>query len=412
MEMDFTYSNEKFLVKFQKNDYWLYFLESRKYELKDYFFKIHISATVYNYKEIFKVVLPILFEKKVQFKIINGEKHLEKINTGEYGYSQIGKIITIYPENETELMYLLEELYRKTKGYSSIEIPSDFRYKNSEVVYYRYGEFIDSGGKDKRVKTIPSDIYNPILDYSIKRYRRIPEEYHLIKILSARGKSKVYMAIDKTDFSVVIIKEGIAKGEINSLGYDGFDNVYYEKEIFNELKEFNFFPRVKTYFYSSNNFCIVEEFIKGDTLSEIMLEKKYDLDIPWILLEILYNTEKLHKKNIVIYDLSPNNIIVYKNRIYFIDFEYYLLDANDKRFDRTFGTKGFFKQELDLINRDLYAVLSIIYYFLNPQEYTDLKDITTDKNMEVILGCSENEFFEKEYTEKIKIIKEIIVDSL
>lgn len=140
--------------------------------------------------------------------------------------------------------------------------------------------------------------------------------------------------------------------------------------------------------------------------------KKYDLDIPRILLEILYNTEKLHKKNIVIYDLSPNNIIVYKNRIYFIDFEYYLLDANDKRFDRTFGTKGFFKQELDLINRDLYAVLSIIYYFLNPQEYTDLKDITTDKNMEVILGCSENEFFEKEYTEKIKIIKEIIVDSL
>ena len=294
MEMDFTYSNEKFLVKFQKNDYWLYFLESRKYELKDYFFKIHISATVYNYKEIFKVVLPILFEKKVQFKIINGEKHLEKINTGEYGYSQIGKIITIYPENETELMYLLEELYRKTKGYSSIEIPSDFRYKNSEVVYYRYGEFIDSGGKDKRVKTIPSDIYNPILDYSIKRYRGIPEEYHLIKILSARGKSKVYMAIDKTDFSVVIIKEGIDKGEINSLGYDGFDNVYYEKEIFNELKEFNFFPRVKTYFYSSNNFCIVEEFIKGDTLSEIMLEKKYDLDIPRILLEILYNRSEEH----------------------------------------------------------------------------------------------------------------------
>lgn len=412
MEMDFTYENSMFLKKFKKDDYWLYVLDSRNYKLKDYFFKIHVSATIYNYKEIFKVVFPVLLQHRVQFKVINGEKHLEKINTGEYGYSQIGKIITIYPENETELVLLLEELYRKTKGHSSVEIPSDFRYKNSEVIYYRYGEFIDSGGKDKRIKIIPEDIDNPISDYSIKRFKEFPENYHLIKVLSARGKSKVYLAIDKTDSSMVIIKEGIDKGEINSLGYDGFDNVYYEKEVFNELKKFEFFPRVKTYFYKNNNFCIVEEYIYGKTLTEIMLKKIMDNDFSEILLRILENVKKLHENEIVVYDLSPNNVIVDKNKVYFIDFEYFLLDKNDNRFDRTFGTKGFFKHNLDLINRDLYAVISIIYYLLKPQEYVDLKNIDKNKDIEFMLGCTEEEFFKKQYNEKIKQIKQIILQWL
>ena len=74
MEMDFTYENSMFLKKFKKDDYWLYVLDSRNYKLKDYFFKIHVSATIYNYKEIFKVVFPVLLQHRVQFKVINGEK--------------------------------------------------------------------------------------------------------------------------------------------------------------------------------------------------------------------------------------------------------------------------------------------------------------------------------------------------
>lgn len=82
-------------------------------------------------------------------------KELTLQNAGIYGYSQVGKFITIYPNSDDELNRLLVELEMLFKGVKGIPIPSDFKFQLSDVVYYRYGEFIkDPSYRDMRNKTI------------------------------------------------------------------------------------------------------------------------------------------------------------------------------------------------------------------------------------------------------------------
>ena len=145
---------------------WAYPAYMLKCELPAKGFKIHISAVYSNVVYILNNVLPYLNENKVPYKVLASIKDLMKMNSGEYGYSQIGKVITIYPRREEEFCLLLENLDNRTKGFCSVHIPSDYRYKGSTVVYYRYGEFIEKENyKDCRLKGISTDLVVPTSDY-------------------------------------------------------------------------------------------------------------------------------------------------------------------------------------------------------------------------------------------------------
>jgi len=52
-----------------------------------------------------------------------------------------GKLITIYPSDESRFIELIDEVYRATQGFQGPYILSDRRYKDSRSVYYRYGGF-------------------------------------------------------------------------------------------------------------------------------------------------------------------------------------------------------------------------------------------------------------------------------
>src|ERR1043166_745125 len=90
--------------------------------------KIHVSGTPLNASQILRNILPILVGEIV-FKIPRSLDELMKINSGIcYGYSQIGKFITVYPKDESEFTKLAARLDEATKIFESPDVPFDFHY--------------------------------------------------------------------------------------------------------------------------------------------------------------------------------------------------------------------------------------------------------------------------------------------
>ena len=102
--------------------------------------KIHISGTYDNHFKILKKVFNYCVEKKLNFKFVINLGSYICINGRESSRSQHGKSIVIYPRQE-RIKETLEDLYKLLKGYEGPYILSDRPYKDSKVIYYRYGEF-------------------------------------------------------------------------------------------------------------------------------------------------------------------------------------------------------------------------------------------------------------------------------
>src|SRR3954462_13598367 len=66
-------------------------------------FKLHVSATILNSHQIFDITISYLLENFLAFKVIGNNSLLGKLNDNYFGYSQVGKFITIYPLNDDSL---------------------------------------------------------------------------------------------------------------------------------------------------------------------------------------------------------------------------------------------------------------------------------------------------------------------
>jgi hypothetical protein len=62
--------------------------------------KLHVSATILTACRIFRLIAPYLKRRDILFKAPKSLAELYKLNCGiYYGFSQIGKFVTIYPQS-------------------------------------------------------------------------------------------------------------------------------------------------------------------------------------------------------------------------------------------------------------------------------------------------------------------------
>ncbi|WP_156889996.1 class III lanthionine synthetase LanKC N-terminal domain-containing protein [Planococcus lenghuensis] len=110
-------------------------------------FKLHISATIKNVLDILKSIKTYLDSNLINYKIIKSIDHLMMLNRGLYGYTQIGKAITIYPIDKEDSIKIAFTIDNLTKNFHSPKIPTDNRLHTNSIVHYRYGSFfIDKNG--------------------------------------------------------------------------------------------------------------------------------------------------------------------------------------------------------------------------------------------------------------------------
>src|SRR6202050_1052570 len=99
--------------------------------------KLHVSATIAGVDLLFERVLPCLVRHRAHFKIAADRDAFVQLSDGNFGESQIGKIITVYPRNDTEAVALARELIEHTRGIVGPGIATDLHL--GEAVYARYG---------------------------------------------------------------------------------------------------------------------------------------------------------------------------------------------------------------------------------------------------------------------------------
>lgn len=313
--------------------------------------KLHISATIFSARNILTRISPLLAEEDVLFKAPITLTELMKINSGiYYGYHQVGKIFTIYPESAEQAVYLAEQLHRLTLPYHQApNIPYDEKYETQSCIYFRYGSnrlvidkihnttgsFIENAEgqliPDLRDSSLPEDQHNPFHKNFENKERAantpLKSKFKALKALSQRGKSGVFMALDfsREKPRLCLLKEGRRYGEVEWDGRDGFWRVEHEREVLEQLSAAGVqVPKVYDAFQAESNFYLVTEYLKGTNFLVFLNVRKRKLPFSSALRygrQIANYIAQIHSAGWIWRDCKPANLIMYKNRLRPVDFE-------------------------------------------------------------------------------------------
>jgi serine/threonine protein kinase len=375
--------------------------------------KIHISGTVKNAKDILESVVPILLKGEVSFKFAVDRWMLMLINSKNWYRGGSGKFITIYPENEEKFKDLIEELYKATVGFEGPYILSDRRYKDSKVIYYRYGGIlpyseIDVTGRVNSYLISPDGEIIPDVRYP---YFKLPQwvkdpfgiyesrfegevtlcegRYVVKSALSFSNSGGVYLAEDRESGRRVVIKEARPYVGLRETGEDAVSLLKKEFRLLRKLSGSGVVPEAIDFFMDWEHFFLVEEYIEGISLRELSVKynpilfhrpRGKDVEIflssfKKIFKSLVDALDILHKNGIVFGDLSPNNLILLVGDddlpmgVKIIDFEgAYEIGVDDFSLLYTPGfaiPSQILSGDLNF-ERDYYALGAIMLYYLMP----------------------------------------------
>jgi serine/threonine protein kinase len=326
--------------------------------------KIHLSAKLSNALEVLAKSSAVLFARgDLNFKFAVDPLCLAVLTSKNCSRGGSGKFITIYPPTERQFLEVLDELDHATKGIKGPYILSDYRYKNSGVLFYRYGGMqpvrrADVTGEiipvlippdgtttpDQRLAypttpawvpavLAPSGGGEDLVDSCLLKEGR----YEIDGVLAFSNAGGVYSGTDKTTGMRIVVKE--ARPHINEgLGQDGsIDLLKKEFRLLDAIQDAGIAPKPIDLFQQCEHLFLVEEYIEGETLANYATRHNVLLrtspTVPdlhqWyqrfrtIALELAGIVEIMHDRGIVFGDLSATNLIINDDslKLKIIDFE-------------------------------------------------------------------------------------------
>lgn len=308
--------------------------------------KLHISATILTACDVLEVAAPIFQRLDSLYKAPASLLELRRINAGlYYGFSQVGKFITVYPRRVEDALRIAEEVDAATQGLPCPRVPSDRSLRDESCVFYRYGAFRAShidrdrsddheGGwticapdgsliPDKRTRdaAVPFWERDPFLQ--LGRPTRpddsgatpLKTTYRAYEAISQRGKGGVYKAINLrySPARRCIIKEGRMNGETDWDGTDGFQRIVNEKRILERLLGHGVpVAQIVDYFIVGRTNFLVLESVDGALLHSMITRKK-KLPIHEALLcgaKLAETLGAIHDAGVAWRDCKPLNLIV------------------------------------------------------------------------------------------------------
>lgn len=321
--------------------------------------KIHISATLNNHKEILKKVAKFAFKNMIPFKFAINENEFININSKTINRPGSGKFIVLYP-TPSKFESVIDELYVMLRGYQGPYILSDNQYKDSEVVYYRYGEFLPIrftdpfgtlttrilDGKNKLVidrrnpfYSVPDWIEEPFLADESHESSVLLSKYNITSAIKFSAQGGVY--ISEQQGKKYIIKEARAFAAIDQNQMYGTDRLRREYNKLIELENLSVLPKPIELLEEQGNVYLVEEFINGFSLlsyphnNSCLIHrvqggeayarkcKSFFEELKRIIDLTLLAVDKIHSAGVAIGDISPSNIIYDRDtqQVHIIDLE-------------------------------------------------------------------------------------------
>ncbi|HEU5237535.1 MAG TPA: phosphotransferase [Pyrinomonadaceae bacterium] len=403
----------EYLPLVDSDSIWRYSRTSAAGDL-DQGWKLHISATILNAPQILKSIAPLLVKYGVQFKAARSLNDVMSLNSGSLDtYSQVGKIVTVYPRNDDEAVHLAKCLHKRTYRFRAPAVPFDLRFGDTGNVYYRYGAFkkieIERNGTKIRALKSPSgelapDVReNPKPNWVCDPFEGIrrtgglrrpktltAHSFPVLRALVQRGKGGVYQAIDlqSNPPRLCLLKEGRRYGELNWNGRDGAWRVRNEERALSQLSRCGIkVPQVYARFKVQGNVYLAMEFVAGESLHSFLIKQKRRLSIRRVLsfgIEIARFVGQMHRAGWAWRDCKPGNFIVTCNGgLVPIDFEG--AEQINRPDSSLWGTSGFIPQASreqashSGLTDDLYALGSILFLLISGQMYDETQPISLTK---------------------------------
>lgn len=373
--------------------------------------KIHISARIDNSERVLAKVSSLLEKNEIAFKFALDSNVLMTINFKNWYRGASGKFITIYPQKMKQFCQIIQCLHEELEGEEGPYILSDKRYKNSKVVYYRYGgiankqRLLITGEKepviydpegnpieDKRTPFFnpPTWVFDPFIEVGEKEEKAeeaivLNNRYVVRKPISFSNSGGVYLAKDRKSNQNVIIKEARPFTNMEKNGLDAVQLLKKEYQILKLLNNTKFVPSPIDLFQEWENWFLVEEYITGVDLRTMFLNNNPLLNVyptkamssdfynlfRTISENLIFIINSLHKKNIILGDMSPYNIIVdpITLDLKIIDLEAAMRIGIDKF--HSLHTPGFRRAEnlfkkIQTKKDDYYSLATILSYLIFP----------------------------------------------
>jgi len=344
---------------------------------------LHVSSIRLQFSPLLKAVLPVLIDSKVAFKIPRDKDTAKNLLDGTLGYTQLGKLICIYPENESLALELAKDLIKVTQEFRSPSIPTDKLLGSTVFAVYEDPKSLAYNIPFRLPKSItwPFDEITSLVEAGKKpllNYR-----YRPLSIIKSDVKGRVIQGnYFKSLFNIklCIIKEGIKNMWADEFGRDIVDRINWQYELYKDLGDHIPTPRIFDLFQENENTYLAMEFIKGESLhyridsifngnSVHQLSINSKLSIAEVFLKILSVIEILHQKGYVHRDITPENFIITKGgQVFLIDME--LTYSIPRRYPNPvfkLGTHGYMSPEQEnsetpTIKEDIYALGCLLFF--------------------------------------------------
>jgi len=370
--------------------------------------KVHVSAAVDNAVSILHRAARVALTKGVPFKFALDKNVLATMSSKRWNRGGSGKFITLYPSDLEGFKDLLEALYAELHADDGPYILSDKRYKDCRVLYYRYGGLqrvtstdikgekvlvmVSPDGREvPDVRTpyfaVPPWVADPFPTETVTRAKEIVlnSKYVVKKAIAFSNSGGVYVAEDRETGKEVIIKEARPHTAMDDRGNDAVKLLRREHEMLELLRNTGAVPQPLDAFEAGEHFFLVEEYLDGVDIREIMLTQS-----PLMLVRPSLNDSKdyyelcrrtlkafaqavalLHQKGIVFGDLSAKNIKIdpATHTVRLIDFEgAFRPDVDEPTYLYTPGFKSAasMRQNTQGFEDDLYALAANMLYMLFP----------------------------------------------
>jgi serine/threonine protein kinase len=348
-----------------KGFHWLHFRpRDKNYPPRGW--KLHCSLSAADMRLMFREIIPKLFECRVAFKIPKTLQGLLRINAGLAGYTQVGKILTIYPEDESSLRYMIASLATVNCSFLSPfpQVVTDLCFPEVPFLFTRFGSFsggdveFDAIGRphsfiagtkvvDQRSlvgiqSSIATDnpagaFARPVVDLA-KSFTIDAQRYLPLKTLYWAPKGHVQLALCQESISTVIAKHARAGVLGDVTGKDAVARLRNEARYLMQMESRGIGPRLID--VAKDGATIVVEDLGGETLDQL---EGVDLRLQHLANAALL-LARMHKLGWVHRDVKSSNILASRYGTRLIDFE--LTTPIGTLIDVGAGTEGYLAPEI------------------------------------------------------------------